>query len=44
MLMDIQLIIGDITEQPDCEAIVNAANSMLMRGAGVAGAIHKKSR
>lgn len=41
--MDIQLIIGDITEQPDCEAIVNAANPMLMRGAGVAGAIHKKA-
>lgn len=41
--MDIQLIIGDITEQPDCEAIVNATNPMLMRGAGVAGAIHKKA-
>lgn len=41
--MDIQLMIGDITEQPDCEAIVNAANPMLMRGAGVAGAIHKKA-
>ncbi len=41
--MDIQLIIGDITEQPDCEAIVNAANPMLMRGAGVAGAIHKNA-
>ncbi len=41
--MDIQLIIGDITEQPDCEAIVNAANPMLMRGAGVACAIHKRA-
>jgi O-acetyl-ADP-ribose deacetylase (regulator of RNase III) len=41
--MDIQLIIGDITEQPDCEAIVNATNPMLMRGAGIAGAIHKKA-
>ncbi len=41
--MDIEVLIGDITEQNDCEAIVNAANPMLMRGAGVAGAIHKKA-
>lgn len=39
--MNIEIILGDITQQPDCEAIVNAANPMLIRGAGVAGAIHK---
>lgn len=31
---------GDISVQEDLEAIVNAANAMLMPGSGVAGAIH----
>jgi O-acetyl-ADP-ribose deacetylase len=32
---------GDLTES-DCEAVVNAANTDLMLGAGVAGAIRRK--
>ena len=39
--MKIEYLIGDITKQSDCDAIVNAANPMLLSGAGVAGAIHK---
>jgi O-acetyl-ADP-ribose deacetylase (regulator of RNase III) len=31
---------GDITSQPDMQAIVNAANARLQTGGGVAGAIH----
>ncbi len=36
----IECVQGDITRQPDMEAVVNAANAQLRPGGGVAGAIH----
>lgn len=40
--MKIEIRQGDITEQSDVDAIVNAANTDLQLGAGVAGAIRRK--
>src|SRR5579862_6869700 len=40
--MEIQIRRGDITLQADVEAIVNAANTDLALGAGVAGAIRRR--
>lgn len=38
--VQLEIVQGNIVEQSDCNAIVNAANAQLRSGGGVAGAIH----
>lgn len=40
--MQIEIVQGDITQQPGIDAIVNAANTELILGSGVAGAIYRR--
>lgn len=40
--MLIEIVQGDLTQQPDMDAIVNAANTDLALGEGVAGAIRRR--
>lgn len=38
--VQLELVVGNIADQPDVEVVVNAANAELKPGGGVAGAIH----
>lgn len=38
--MKFEVVIANIANQPDIEAVVNSANANLRFGSGVAGAIH----
>ena len=39
--LELEAVQGNIANQPDVAAVVNAANAQLTTGGGVAGAIHE---
>lgn len=39
--IDLEILQGDIAQQYDIDAVVNAANAQLKTGGGVAGALHR---
>ena len=39
--MRIEVVLGDIADQSDIDAVVNAANTELWMGSGVAGALKR---
>lgn len=39
-MLTIEIQVGNIVRQPDCDAIVNSANERMRAGSGVCGAIH----
>jgi O-acetyl-ADP-ribose deacetylase (regulator of RNase III) len=39
-MLTIEIQVGNVASQPDCDAIVNAANERMRAGSGVCGAIH----
>ena len=41
--IELEVVKGDISEQPELDSVVNAANAELAPGGGVAGAIHQKA-
>lgn len=38
--MDIEVVVANLVNQPDAQAVINSANANLRLGSGVAGAIH----